>query len=56
MTKPTKEQQQQQQQQQPEPDMIKADPTEVVTILVNRIAELEKDKAVLTAVLQSRQK
>lgn len=49
MTKPIKEQQ-------PEPDMIKADPNQVVTILVNRIAELEKDKAVLTAVLQSRQK
>ncbi|UIF30448.1 hypothetical protein KB236_12190 (plasmid) [Levilactobacillus brevis] len=49
MTKPIKEQQ-------PAPDMIKADPNQVVTILVNRIAELEKDKAVLTAVLQSRQK
>ncbi|MUV40576.1 hypothetical protein [Levilactobacillus brevis] len=49
MTKPTKEQQ-------PAPDMIKADPTEVVTILVNRIAELEKDKAVLTAALHAQQK
>lgn len=49
MTKPIKEQQ-------PAPDTIKADPNQVVTILVNRIAELEKDKAVLTAVLQSRQK
>jgi hypothetical protein len=49
MTKPIKEQQ-------PEPDMIKADPNQVVTILVNRIAELEKDKAVLTAALQAQKK
>ena len=49
MTKPTKEQQ-------PDSDMIKADPNKVVTILVNRIAELEKDKAVLTAALQAQQK
>ena len=49
MTKPIKEQQ-------PEPDMIKADPNQVITILVNRIAELEKDKAVLTAALQAQKK
>lgn len=40
----------------PDKDMIKADPTEVVTILSNRIAELEKDKAVLTAALHAQSK
>lgn len=35
---------------------IQADPTEVVTILTQRIAELEKDKAVLTAALHAQQK
>ena len=40
----------------PSTGMIQADPTEVVTILTKRIAELEKDKAVLTAALNAQQK